>query len=229
MIRSAPRHSGGMARPVPGRGATWWADPQARLVLGLAGLALSGIPVHDQSIGPREAALFHAVNRLPDGCYLPAWVIMQAGNLAAVPVAAGCALMTGHRRLAARVALAGTATWALSKLIKDLYRRPRPPALVQDARSRGPEPSGLGYVSGHAGVAVALGVATWAHLNTSGRLASLVVVPAVGLCRIYVGAHLPLDVAGGAALGLSADAVFARLLPAERASMRSVGSRLEAF
>lgn len=221
MTSSARRPDGaGRAGRATGRDAACWAEPRTRLVLGLAGLALSGIPVHDQSIGPREVALFRAVNRLPDGCYLPAWAIMQAGNLAAVPVAAGCALAAGHHRLAARLALAGTATWALSKLIKGVYRRPRPPALVRGARSRGPEPSGLGYVSGHAGVAVALGVATWAHLNTPGRLASLVVVPAVGLCRIYVGAHLPLDVAGGAALGLSADAVIARLLPAERGASR---------
>jgi membrane-associated phospholipid phosphatase len=30
----------------------------------------------------------------------------------------------------------------------------------------------------------------------------------VGLARIYVGAHLPLDVAGGAALGLAIDAAM---------------------
>jgi undecaprenyl-diphosphatase len=34
----------------------------------------------------------------------------------------------------------------------------------------------------------------------------LVAVPGVGLCRIYVGAHLPLDVVGGAAMGLAVDA-----------------------
>jgi membrane-associated phospholipid phosphatase len=33
-------------------------------------------------------------------------------------------------------------------------------------------------------------------------------VPAVALSRIYVGAHLPLDIAGGAALGLVIDAAI---------------------
>ncbi len=194
------------------------SDPNVRLGLGLAGLALSGIPVHDHSIGPYEARLFRVVNHLPDRIYPPVWVVMQSGNLLAVPAAAAVSLATGHRRLAARMALGGTATWTMSKLIKRIYRRPRPPALLSDAHSRGPEQSGLGYVSGHAGIAVALGVAAWPRLSTGGRLAASVVVPAVGLCRIYVGAHLPLDVVGGAALGLTADAIFARLTapPARR-------------
>ncbi|MDQ1744981.1 MAG: hypothetical protein QOE23_3320, partial [Pseudonocardiales bacterium] len=170
--------------------------------------------------GPVEERLFRAVNRLPDGCYLPAWVLMQAGNLAAVPVAAGCAVLAGRDRLAVRMALAGVSTWTLSKLIKRSYRRPRPPALIEDARSRGPEPSGLGYVSGHAGIAVAIGAAGWGYLDTPGRLALLMMVPTVGLCRIYVGAHLPLDVVGGAALGLTADAIFAGLLPAPVGGLR---------
>ena len=78
-------------------------------------------------------------------------------------------------------------------------------------RTRGPEASGLGYVSGHAGVAVALGVAAFGDLSRAGRIATLVAVPAVGLCRIYVGAHLPLDVLGGAAMGLAVEAFVTRI------------------
>jgi membrane-associated phospholipid phosphatase len=32
-------------------------------------------------------------------------------------------------------------------------------------------------------------------------------IPVVGLTRVYVGAHLPLDIAGGAALGLVVEAL----------------------
>ena len=87
-----------------------------------------------------------------------------------------------------------------------------PSALIESVRTRGPEATGLGYVSGHAGVAVALGVAAFGELSRAGRIATLVAVPTVGLCRIYVGAHLPLDVVGGAAMGLAIEAFVTRIL-----------------
>jgi membrane-associated phospholipid phosphatase len=190
------------------------ADPEGRLLLGLSGLALSGLAVHDRSIGRREAAVFRAVNDLPDRLFPPAWVVMQAGTLAAGPVAAAVAWATGRPRLAPRLALGGVGSWALSKAIKRVYRRPRPSSLLDRTRSRGKEAAGLGYVSGHAGVALALGTAAYPQLGRTGRLATLVAVPTVGLCRIYVGAHLPLDVIGGAAMGLAVDAAVDRALNA---------------
>ena len=46
----------------------------------------------------------------------------------------------------------------------------------------------------------ALGAAALPRLGPAGRVLTLGAIPVVGLTRIYVGAHLPLDVAGGAAL-----------------------------
>lgn len=189
-------------------------DDDARFALGVAGLALTGLAVRDRSVGAMEAEVFGAVNRLPGAIYRPGWVVMQGGNVAAVPVAGALAWCAGRPRLAARLVIAGFSTWTLAKLIKRLYRRPRPAGLVADVVFRGPAATGQGYVSGHTGVAVGIGVAVLPEFGRAGRVATALAVPAVGLCRMYVGAHLPLDVLGGAALGLAVDAAVNRALGA---------------
>lgn len=187
------------------------ADPRVRLGLGTAATLVTALPVYRSRVGSCEAKAFRALNGLPDSLYPPAWVIMQLGTLGAAPMAAGAALLGHDCELAGRLLAAGTGTWALSKLVKQIVRRPRPATLVSGTRRRGRDASGLGYVSGHAGVAIALGVAAFPHLSPSGRAAIAALAPIVGLSRIYVGAHLPLDVAGGAALGLTVDAAVALL------------------
>ena len=184
----------------------WLADPRARLGLGTAAVLATALAARRNRVGHCEAKAFRAVNGLPDSLYVPAWAIMQLGALGAAPAAAGAALLARDRQLAGRLLAGGTSTWALSKLAKQMVRRPRPAALVSGTHTRGRDASGLGYLSGHAGVAVALGTAAFPRLSRSGRAVVAAAVPIVGLSRIYVGAHLPLDVAGGAALGLAVDA-----------------------
>ena len=182
------------------------ADPWIALGTGTAALLVTAAAVRRDHVGPGEDLVFRAVNGLPDSLYPPAWVVMQLGTLGAAPAAAGVAWLAADGELAGRLLVSGAATWALSKLVKQMVRRPRPASLLPGTRCRGREAAGLGYLSGHAGVAVALGAAALPRLGPAGRALALSVIPVVGLTRVYVGAHLPLDVAGGAALGLAVEA-----------------------
>ena len=200
-------------------------EPRTRLGLGLGGLLGTVMVVRRDRVGPREARVFLAINGLTDALYPAAWVVMQAGALGAVPVASASAWLAGDRVLAGRMLAGGTAAWALSKVVKQAVRRPRPAALVPGSRGRGPDATGLGYLSGHAAVAIALGAAALPYLGPRGRSAALSVIPMVGLTRVYVGAHLPLDVAGGVALGLAVEATAELILAGPAAPTTQPTSR----
>jgi undecaprenyl-diphosphatase len=195
------------------------AGPRVRLGLGTAALLATAGAARADRVGPLEARVFEAVNGLPDSLYRPAWVVMQLGAFGAIPAAAAAAWLAGDAELAGRLLIGGTATWGLAKLVKQVVRRPRPDSLLPGVRRRGRDATGLGYLSGHAGVAAALGAAALPRLGPAGRALVLGAMPAVGLTRVYVGAHLPLDIAGGAALGLTVDAA-ARMLRPGRAARR---------
>ena len=162
---------------------------------------VSALPVRGSRVSALETRAFRVVNRLPDAAYPAVWPVMQFGALAAVPAAAGAALLAGRRTLGVQLAVAGGGAWTAAKVVKRLRVRGRPPSLLADVNVRGAEATGGGFVSGHAAVAAALAATAAPLLGRRGRALRLM-APVVALSRLYVGAHLPLDALGGASLGL---------------------------
>jgi glycosyltransferase 2 family protein len=172
-----------------------------RLLIALAVLGLSAVPVRRGHVGPLEAHIFHLINDLPGGIYRALWVIMQLGNVIAAFVAACIALLFRRVRFALDLLVAGGGAWLLAKLVKRIVDRGRPPELLSHVIIRGAPLTGHGYVSGHAATAAALATVAWPYLGKRSRIVALVLAMIVAFARIYVGAHLPLDVLGGAAMG----------------------------
>jgi membrane-associated phospholipid phosphatase len=185
-----------------------WSD-LLRLGGGIAVLLLASAGVHSDRVDDPERTVFRAVNGLPlPGWLYPAiWLLMQGGNIGAVPVVALLAVVTRRLRMALDMALAGGAIYLIAKLVKEVIQRGRPQTLLDDVHIRGEAARGLGYVSGHSAVAVALAAVAAPYLPRWGRWLAWSLAVAVLLARMYVGAHLPLDVLGGAALGYAAAAL----------------------
>lgn len=173
-------------------------------LLALVVVTLSAIP---RDVSAVETALFDIVNGLPDAMEWPLWTLMQLGAAAAVPVMALLALL-GWRRLrpAMDLLVAGTLAWLLARLMKDMLGRGRPASFFEDVNLRvsvGIGDEGLGFPSGHVAVAFALAVVSFPYLSPRWRVVTIVLAAAVALGRLYFGAHLPLDVLGGLALGIA--------------------------
>jgi membrane-associated phospholipid phosphatase len=115
-------------------------------------------------------------------------------------------MLTARPALARRLLVTGSATWVLAKVVKRCIERPRPAALVLETKRRGREQAGLGFVSGHAAVASSLCAAALTELPWPARPAAVATAITVGVARVYIGAHLPLDVLGGVALGVALEA-----------------------
>jgi glycosyltransferase 2 family protein len=216
---------GDRARPVLARlaerdaGEPGWALPRhpgdaVRLVAGLAVLAASTAMVKANRVGVLETNVFRLVNDLPAVLFPAFWVVMQAGNLLVAMVAAGVAAATRRFWLAANLAAAAGGVWLLALAVKTVVGRGRQPDLLDEVNVRPAAADGLGYVSGHAAVVVATATILSPYLSRRWRRVAWTLAFLTCASRIYVGAHLPLDVVGGAALGWAAGALVHLLLGA---------------
>jgi predicted Ser/Thr protein kinase len=93
-------------------------------------------------------------------------------------------------------------------------QRGRPQTLLGDVHILGEPARGLGYVSGHSAVAVALATVSSPYLGRRARRVAWILAGCVCVARMYVGSHLPYDVIGGAALGWAAGSLVLFVLGA---------------
>ena len=173
------------------------------LVASLAVFAVCAVIAADGQVGPIERAAFHAVNGLPDWLYQPMLLFQYLGVLAMPLVVAVGALAVRRWRLAAALVLVVPLKLALERLVKLLVQRQRPGTTVPDAILRGVHPAGLSFVSGHAIITFAIAGLLALVLPRRWAVLGFVLASLNAVARVYLGAHNPLDVVGGAAVGLA--------------------------
>ncbi len=194
-----------------------WPLDVTLIVIGAAVLVSTAL-LAERGVYAWEVTIFQAVNGLPDGLRSFLWVLNQYGTAITIPVATAVALAFRRWVLALALALSGVTVYVLARVIKGYVERGRPAALVADVVERENfSPESLGYPSGHAAVAWAITIIVLASMGRPWRIAAIVLAVVVPVVRMYVAAHLPLDLIGGAALGVlvtSAVVLLLRVRPA---------------
>jgi membrane-associated phospholipid phosphatase len=193
------------------------------IVASLAVFAICAVIAASGRVGPVERALFHAVNGLPAWLYQPMLVFQYLGVLAMPLVVAAGALALRRWRLAGALVLVVPLKLATERLVKLLVQRERPGTTVPDAILRGVHPAGLSFVSGHAIITFAIAGLLALVLPRRWAVVVFVLASLNAVARVYLGAHNPLDVVGGAAVGLAIAAALDLVLDVarDRTSSRS--------
>jgi membrane-associated phospholipid phosphatase len=186
------------------------------LVASLAVFAACAVAVANGRVGPAERAVFHAINGLPGWLYRPMLVAQYLGVLAIPLVVAAAALAFRRWRLAAALVLVVPLKLAAERVPKQLVQRERPGTSVPDAILRGVPHGGLSFVSGHAIITFAIAGLLALVLPRRWAVVAFVLATCNALARVYLGAHNPLDVVGGAAIGLAIAAVLDLVLDVGR-------------
>jgi membrane-associated phospholipid phosphatase len=194
--------------------AAAWPAAIAGMLL-VAYLALHLVAAGDEPYG-WEHDLVDAATHIPRPIGAPMEAIMDLANRSLLPLYAALAwLVTRRPPVALAVLLSGLVEGLGIDALKDWGERPRPTGVrLRD------HAGGFGLPSGHTAFAFAVAVVVASQLRGWRRAVPLALAAVVGLARMYVGVHYPLDVVGGAlwgtAVACAALAAISLALPVAR-------------
>ncbi|HEX5588444.1 MAG TPA: phosphatase PAP2 family protein [Acidimicrobiia bacterium] len=178
---------------------TWLVTGGVALIV----VAVCTFIVRDGVVSSLERSVFHAINDLPGALEAP-MVGVQYLGVAVVPIVLAliAAVMRKWRLAIAALLVYPLKIFVEKVVLKELVYRSRPGTSVPDAILRHAPPHGPSFPSGHAIIAFAVAGILAPYLSRGWRIAAYVVAVAVGVSRVYLGAHNPVDVVAGAAAGL---------------------------
>jgi len=197
------------------------ANPTAMSVALAAGVAVATVSALIASSGEVagwEASIFHAINDLPDWLERPMWLFQLAGLLFVPLVVAAVAAYFRKWWLVAGLVLLVPLKLIVEKaVVKQLVERERPGTTICGypddfdetcGNFRDVPLEGLSFVSGHAIIAWGVAALLWPVLPGRWRWLPIAIATLNAIARVYLGAHNPLDVIGGAAIGIALGAII---------------------
>jgi undecaprenyl-diphosphatase len=158
-----------------------------------------------------EHAIDKAINGMSGSLLFAMEVATFLGSQWMAAIAVAGAFFAGFYRLAWRLSLSIFSGYAGALILKHLVGRERPFEIFSDIHARVAE-TGMGFPSGHTTIATIITLTLLPYILPKWRFVLPLVVLVVGVSRIYLGVHAPLDIVGGVALGTAVVAAI-RILP----------------
>lgn len=158
-----------------------------------------------------EVSLFSRIYNWPDLLLYPLFIVTQIGSIFFFGACLGILLLTRRYAVATKLLVAGSIAYLASGLAKSLWGRARPTEVIQGIINRDYTVFGPGFPSGHTALATATILVLAGFLPKKLRIFAFVLIILVGLSRIYLGIHAPLDILGGFAIGFGAVALVKHL------------------
>ena len=195
----------------------WWPKHQARVprawtawLLACLGAALFGAAAVLLKIGAVswDVSLFRVLNEVPAGVasvLTPlAHLFLPVGILIVVVIITGYVVVRNRSVLpVAAAAVAAGGALLLAHVAKAIADRPRPYQAIADAVLRQQPAHGTSFPSSHTAVTVAVVIALLPFLPRALAGVAIAYAVLVGWSRVYLGVHYPLDILGGAGIGIA--------------------------
>lgn len=179
--------------------------PKTHALIGLSSLialTVATAAASRQTFTGWEYSLFKAFYNLPSGLKPLFWLITQLGSAWMILVLSLAAVIKGIRGLAYKVILNGAITYIAVEYLKTVVGRPRPAVFYGWIHPRELFAIGNGFPSGHTAIATVLALTVMPYLPKRYYFVVPLWIVGVAVSRMYLGVHAPLDVIGGAALGI---------------------------
>jgi len=199
----------------------WWPKHRARVLrawaaglLAYLGAALFGTAAVLLKIGAVswDASLFRILNEVPAGVasvltplshlFLPVGILVVVVIITAYVVVRNRSVLP-----VAAAAVAAGGALALAHVAKAIADRPRPYQAIADAVLRQQPAHGTSFPSSHTAVTVAVVIALMPFLPRALAPVAVAYAVLVGWSRVYLGVHYPLDILGGAGIGMAVGGV----------------------
>jgi len=195
----------------------WWPRRPARVprawaatLLACVGAALFGVTALVLKAGAPswDESLFRVLNDVPAALasvLTPLSHLFRLAGIVIVIVLAAVYVVARNRSVlpVAAGAAAAAVAWALANLAKVIANRPRPYEVVAGAVLRQQPAHGTSFPSSHTAITVAVVIALVPFLPRALAWVAVGYAVLVGWSRVYLGVHYPLDILGGAGIGLA--------------------------